>query len=87
MQVATGGSGAILQQTLGDKLNTLHEAIASLAAESKFEETEKEHVLENFHSSRTIRKLVLDSPTFAITLWRKALKGKCKQWAQGYRLG
>ncbi|CAK7333281.1 unnamed protein product [Dovyalis caffra] len=83
-EVATGGSGAILQPTLGDKLNTLHEAIASLAAESKFDESEKEHVLENFHSSRTIRKLVLESPTFAITLWKKALKGKCDQWAQGY---
>lgn len=86
MQVATGGSGGILQLPLGDRLNILHEAIAALAAESKSEESEKEHVLENFHSSRTIRKLVLDCPNFATTLWNKALKGKCGQWAQGHRL-
>lgn len=85
MQVAAGGSGGILHPTLDDKLNILHEAIASLAAESKSKESEKEHVLENFHSSRTIRKLVLDSPTFATTLWTKALKGKCDLWAQGHR--
>lgn len=83
-EVATGGSGGILQQTLGDELNALHEAIASVAAESKSEGSEKEHVLENFHSSRTIRKLVLDNPAFAATLWKKALSGKCEQWAQGH---
>ncbi|KAL9400846.1 hypothetical protein Peur_004695 [Populus x canadensis] len=83
-EAATGGSGGILQQTLGDELNALHEAIASVAAESKSEGSEKEHVLENFHSSRTIRKLVLDNPAFATTLWKKALSGKCDQWAQGH---
>ncbi|KAJ6897809.1 pumilio [Populus alba x Populus x berolinensis] len=83
-EVATGGSGGILRETLGDKMNTLHEAIASLAAESKFEESDKDHVLENFHSSRTIRKLVMESSMFATTLWKKALKGKCEQWTQGH---
>lgn len=83
-EAATGGSGGILQQTLGDELNALHEAIASVAAESKSEGSEKEHVLENFHSSRTIRKLVLDNPAFAATLWKKVLSGKCEQWAQGH---
>lgn len=68
---------------LDDKLNALHEAIASLVAEPKSEE---EHVLENFHSSRTIRRLIIDSPTFATTLWIKALKGNCGLWAQGHRL-
>lgn len=87
MKVATGGSGGILQETLGDKLNTLHEAIATLAAKSKSEESDKDHVLENFHSSRTIRKLVFESSMFATTLWKKALKGKCEQWTQGHRLG
>ncbi|KAJ6722142.1 hypothetical protein OIU85_025149 [Salix viminalis] len=83
-EVATGGSGGILQETLGDKLNTLHEAIATLAAKSKSEESDKDHVLENFHSSRTIRKLVFESSMFATTLWKKALKGKCEQWTQGH---
>lgn len=84
MQVATGGSGGILHPTLDEKLNSLYEAIATLAARSS-EESEEEHVLNNFHSSRTIRKLVLDCPTFARTFWKKALKGKSKLWAQGHR--
>ncbi|KAG8658874.1 hypothetical protein MANES_03G200000v8 [Manihot esculenta] len=80
-EVATGGAGGILHPVLDDKLNALHEAIASLVAEPKSEE---EHVLENFHSSRTIRRLIIDSPTFATTLWIKALKGNCGLWAQGH---
>lgn len=86
VQVAVGGFGGILYPTLDEKLNTLYEAIAVLAAEPKSEESEEEHVLENFHSNRTIRKLILDCPTFAATLWTKALKGKCSSWAQGHRL-
>ncbi|KAL5713184.1 hypothetical protein ACHQM5_015286 [Ranunculus cassubicifolius] len=89
-EVARGGLGNILQPTLSEKLNALHEAIASLGAlprtndESTDEEKEEEHVLENFHSSRTIRKLILDSPEFAATFWKSALKGKCKIWAEGH---
>ncbi|XP_021907004.1 pumilio homolog 24 isoform X2 [Carica papaya] len=83
-EVARGGSDGILRPTLDDKLTSLHEAIASLAEKSKYEEAEEEHVLENFHSSRTIRKLILDCPAFAATLWKNALKGKCKSWASGH---
>ncbi|GLT45729.1 hypothetical protein SLA2020_195390 [Shorea laevis] len=83
-EVVTGGSGGILHPTLDEKLKNLHEAIASLAAEPKSEEPEEEHVLENFHSSRTIRKLVLDCPEFASTLWKKAFEGNCELWAQGH---
>lgn len=83
-EVAKGGSDDILRPTLDDKLNTLHETIASLASESKSEASEEEHVLENFHSSRTIRKLVMDCPKFASTLWKNALKGKSELWAQGH---
>ncbi|RVW99148.1 Pumilio-like 24 [Vitis vinifera] len=71
-EVATGGAGGILRPALDEKLDALHGAIASLAAQPKSEESEEEHVLENFHSSRTIRKLVLDCPTFASTLWKIA---------------
>lgn len=85
MQVATGGADGILHPTLDDKINSLHEAIAALVAQPKSEDTEEEHVLENFHSSRTIRKLVMDCPSFAVTLWKKALKGKCRTWALGHR--
>ncbi|XP_057957672.1 pumilio homolog 24 [Malania oleifera] len=82
-EVVTGGAGGILLPTLGDKIKALHEAIATLTAESKSEQSE-EHVLENFHSSRTIRKLVLDCPAFASTLWTIALEGKCEMWARGH---
>ncbi|XP_039019672.1 pumilio homolog 24-like isoform X2 [Hibiscus syriacus] len=86
-EVALGGSDGILHPTLDEKLNNLHQAIAALAAKPKSEEpeeSEEEHVLENFHSSRTIRKLVLDCPAFASTLWNKSLEGKCQLWAQGH---
>ncbi|VVA97915.1 unnamed protein product [Arabis nemorensis] len=45
---------------------------------------ELKHVLENFHSSRTIRRLVLDCPAFASILFKKALSGNCRSWAQGH---
>ncbi|CAK9328961.1 unnamed protein product [Citrullus colocynthis] len=85
-EVATGGADGILQSKLGEKLSALYEAIASLAAEPKSEDAASgdEHVLENFHSSRTIRKLILDCPAFALTLWNKALEGKSKTWSQGH---
>jgi pumilio family protein 6 len=83
-EIMTGGSSGILHPNLDDKLNALYEAVASLVAEAKSEESEEEHVLENFHSSRTIRKLILDCPTFAAVLWKKALKGKCDTWAKGH---
>lgn len=79
-----GGAEGILQQSLEEKLSNLHEAIASIAAQSKQDEAEEEHILEQFHSSRVIRKLVLDCPAFASTLWEKALKGKCAFWAKGH---
>ncbi|KAK4783041.1 hypothetical protein SAY86_007415 [Trapa natans] len=83
-EVATGGAGGILLPSLGDKLSLVHEAIASLAAKPKPETSQEEHVLENFHSSRTIRKLILDSSAFAVTLWEKALRGSFETWAHGH---
>lgn len=85
MQVATGGSGGILHPTLDDKINCLHKVIASLVAMPKSEDSQEEHVLENFHSSRTIRKLILDCPNFASIVWVEALKGKSELWAHGHR--
>ena len=84
-QVATGGSDGIMHPVLDDKINSLHNAVASLAALPKSEDSQEEHVLENFHSSRTIRKLILDCPNFASTLWEKALKGKSELWVHGHR--
>ncbi|CAM8924351.1 unnamed protein product [Rhodiola kirilowii] len=42
-ELATGGSDRILHPTLDDKLKTLHEAIASAAAEPRSEEAGEEH--------------------------------------------
>lgn len=82
-EVATGGADGILHPSMDEKLGKLHEAIACLVAEPKVEGAD-EHLLEHFHSSRTIRKLILDSPVFASVLWEKALKGKCAIWSQGH---
>ncbi|XP_068639913.1 pumilio homolog 24 [Aristolochia californica] len=83
-ELATGGSGGIIQQSLTDKLDALHEAIAALAVLPKSEESEEEHLFGNFYSSRTIRKMILDNPTFASKLWKVALEGKCEIWAEGH---
>ncbi|XP_024958712.1 pumilio homolog 24 [Cynara cardunculus var. scolymus] len=83
-EVASGGADGILRPHLDEKLDSLHEAIATRVALPKSEGQEEEHLLENFHSSRTIRKLILECPSFASTLWKKAFKGKCKTWAQGH---
>lgn len=85
-EVVHGGSDAILHQSLSDKLAKLHEAIASVAANPKKDESGEEHVFENFHASRTIRKLILSCPAFAATLWNLALKGRCNSWAEGHSL-
>ncbi|XP_048321809.2 pumilio homolog 24 isoform X1 [Ziziphus jujuba] len=81
-QVAIGGSDGILHQTLDEKINKLRKTIAFLVGEPKSKE--EEHLLENFHSTRTLRKLILDCPTFASTLWNTALQGKCSTWVQGH---
>ncbi|XP_048613198.1 pumilio homolog 24-like [Brassica napus] len=84
--MAVGGCDGILLPTLSENLRELYQAIASAAAEPKPEESEKssQHILEDFHSRRTIRRLVLDSPTFSSILFKKALSGKCWSWAQGH---
>lgn len=70
---------------MDEKLDALYGAIASVASQPKSEESEEEHLLEHYHSSRTIRKLVLECPAFACKLYENALKGKCATWAQGHR--
>lgn len=87
-QVAMGGVDKILFQSLSEKLSNLHEAIASLAAKPKTDESKEEHVFLNFHANRIIRKLILECPSFATTLWKSALKGNCQMWVdQGHRFG
>lgn len=81
-EVATGGVDGILRPSLDEKLTILYDKVATLAAQPKSDESE--HVLENFYSSRTIRKLVLDCPIFASILWERALKGNYKMWAKDH---
>ncbi|KAL3508131.1 hypothetical protein ACH5RR_033513 [Cinchona calisaya] len=83
-EVITGGADDVLRPTMDEKLEKLCGAIATLVAEPKSEGAEDDHLLEDFHSSRTIRKLILDCPVFASKLWEKALNGKCAIWAQGH---
>uniref|UniRef100_A0A0E0D937 PUM-HD domain-containing protein n=1 Tax=Oryza meridionalis TaxID=40149 RepID=A0A0E0D937_9ORYZ len=80
-EVAVGGEDNILEG-ITDRIHSLHNAIASDAARPKTEDTE--HAFDNYHSSRLIRRLILESPAFAAILWKKALEGKCKTWADGH---
>ncbi|KAM0904963.1 hypothetical protein ACQ4PT_017664 [Festuca glaucescens] len=80
-EVAVGGKDNVLEG-ITEQIHLLHDAIASDAARPKSEDIE--HAFENFHSSRVIRKMILDCPAFAATLWEKALEGKCKLYADGY---
>ncbi|WVZ61162.1 hypothetical protein U9M48_011077 [Paspalum notatum var. saurae] len=80
-EVAVGGKDNVLE-AFADRIHMLHDAIAADAAQPKTEDIE--HAFVNFFSSRVIRKLIIDCPAFAVTLWRKALKGKCKIWAEGH---
>uniref|UniRef100_A0A0E0P3G8 PUM-HD domain-containing protein n=2 Tax=Oryza TaxID=4527 RepID=A0A0E0P3G8_ORYRU len=80
-EVAVGGEDNILEG-ITDRIHSLHNAIASDAARPKAEDTE--HAFDNYHSSRLIRRLILESPAFAAILWKKALEGKCKTWADGH---
>lgn len=82
LKVAVGGKDNVLEGVT-DRIHMLHDAIASDAAQPKTEDIE--HAFENFFSSRVIRRMIIDCPAFAVTLWRKALKGKCKIWAEGHR--
>nr|XP_040248602.1 pumilio homolog 24 isoform X4 [Aegilops tauschii subsp. strangulata] len=67
-----------------DRIHVLHNAIACDAARPRTDDVD-EHAFDNYHSSRIIRRMVLDCPAFAATLWKKALEGKCKLYADGFR--
>lgn len=103
-EVAMGGLGGMLWTAVAPQLTTLHRAIASLATVPAVEDhlageddtagvAKDEHVLLQYFSSRTIRRLVLnarpppeevEAPSFSRTLWSTALKGKLEMWAKGH---
>uniref|UniRef100_A0A0D9V2M4 PUM-HD domain-containing protein n=1 Tax=Leersia perrieri TaxID=77586 RepID=A0A0D9V2M4_9ORYZ len=80
-EVVIGGKDNVLEG-ITDRIHSLHNAIASDAARPKTEDTE--HAFDNYHSSRLIRRLILESQSFAAILWNKALEGNCKTWADGH---
>ncbi|KAM3279718.1 hypothetical protein ACQJBY_046845 [Aegilops geniculata] len=80
-EVAVGGKNNVLEGVT-DRIHVLHNAIASDAARPRTEDVE--HAFDNYHSSRVIRKMILDCSAFAATLWKKALQGKCKSFADGF---
>ncbi|KAJ7298340.1 hypothetical protein O6H91_10G098900 [Diphasiastrum complanatum] len=93
-EVAMGGTDALMYQATKD-VTLLQQAIADLAAVSRDSTAadQAEHVLQQYHSSRTIRRLVLNSQpsrmvpkSFSAQLWKRAIKGRCKMWAQGHSL-
>lgn len=80
-EVSVGGKDNVLEG-ISDRILTLHDAIASDAAHPRTEDIE--HAFDNYHSSRMIKKLVVDCPAFAATLWEIALEGKCELYAEGH---
>lgn len=76
----------ILLQSISSKLENLQKEIVTLASKPKVVDEWNDHVFLNLHSNMIIRKLILESPSFAQTLWNSALKGKCEIWAEGRSL-
>jgi hypothetical protein len=87
-QVAKGGYQGVMVHIAPGGVSRVHQAIADLGAKSRTICTEGglEHVFEQYHASRIIRKLIVEPiasvdgvsiPSFARVLWKTALKGKC----------
>lgn len=96
--MARGGVDGVMWDVAYDGVLSLHRAIAALAAKIReldtAGDTKTEHVLEQYHASRTIRRLIInsdsspkgtDAPSFSATLWATALRKKCSLWAEGHR--
>ncbi|VAH97645.1 unnamed protein product [Triticum turgidum subsp. durum] len=81
-KVSVGGKNNFLEGVT-DRIHVLHNAIACDAARPRTDDGD-EHAFDNYHSSRTIRRMILDCPAFAATLWKTALEGKCKLYADGF---
>uniref|UniRef100_A0A453MCI6 Zinc finger-XS domain-containing protein n=2 Tax=Aegilops tauschii subsp. strangulata TaxID=200361 RepID=A0A453MCI6_AEGTS len=81
-EVAVGGKNNFLEGVT-DRIHVLHNAIACDAARPRTDYID-EHAFDNYHSSPIIRRMIFDCPAFAATLWKKALQGKCKLYADGF---
>ncbi|XP_024374908.1 pumilio homolog 24 [Physcomitrium patens] len=91
-EVAMGGVNGELWKTMPGAIMSLHKEIADLATIENQDE-EDAHVMEQYFSSPTLRRLILnstpppegvDGQSFATVFWSVALKKKCKRWAQGH---
>uniref|UniRef100_A0A8I6XVL1 CPL domain-containing protein n=1 Tax=Hordeum vulgare subsp. vulgare TaxID=112509 RepID=A0A8I6XVL1_HORVV len=80
-EVAVGGKNNFLEGVT-DRIHVLHNAIACDAARPRTDYVD-EHAFDDY-PSHLIRRIILDCPAFAATLWKKALKGKCKLYAEGF---
>eukprot|EP00250_Pteridium_aquilinum_P017253 c23532_g1_i1 orf=129-2126(+) len=91
-EVAKGGDDGILWHVTPSGVSRVHQAIADIGAQPRDAGDSDEHVFEQYHASRTIRKLILEptvpdgvtAPSFASVIWNTALKGKCREWANGH---
>ncbi|KAG0594053.1 hypothetical protein M758_UG043700 [Ceratodon purpureus] len=91
-EVAMGGVTGELWQTIPGAIMALHKEIADLATIEN-QDDEDVHIMEQYFSSPTLRRLILNSTpppagiegqSFSAVFWSAALKTKCKRWAQGY---
>ncbi|MCO5606421.1 hypothetical protein L7F22_060609 [Adiantum nelumboides] len=91
-EVAKGGQDGVLWHVTPTGVCKLHQAIADVGAQPR-SPGEEEHIFEQYHASRTIKRLILEQavlpdditpPSFASVLWNTALKGKCTEWATGH---
>ncbi|KAG0574443.1 hypothetical protein KC19_VG262600 [Ceratodon purpureus] len=91
-EVAMGGVNGELWQTIPGAILSLHKEIADLATIEN-QDDEDVHIMEQYFSSPTLRRLILNSTpppagveglSFSAVFWSVALKTKCKRWAQGH---
>lgn len=90
-----GGIDGVLWKIAAEQLVALHKAIAELVASAEVQSSvDDKNVMTEYFSSRTIRRLIINSmgspfdkktPSFAGTFYADALKGKCKLWAKDHR--
>lgn len=92
-EAAKGGHDGVLWHVTPSGVSRLHQAIADISAWPRSADDSDEHLFEQYHSSRTIRRLILEqtvpssgatAPSFASVLWNTALKGRCREWASGH---
>ncbi|CAK9224791.1 unnamed protein product, partial [Sphagnum troendelagicum] len=96
-EVAMGGANSELWKAAPSEVTAVHKAISSLVALPQIsmdvDDKPEEHVMEGYFSSRTIRRLILesqlppsgvDAESFSAIFWSTAIKGNCKRWAKGH---